>query len=182
MQGIHITGASGSGVTTLGRSLAMRLGWTHLDTDHFYWLPGNPPFQDRRPLEPRLEMMEQAFADAASGWVLSGSLDGWGDVFIPQFSAVIFLYTPPALRMARLVAREHERYGEAILPGGPMHAHHVEFVQWAEGYDRGDRSGRSLGRHETWLASLPCPVLRLDGAASTDALADQAIKVLFDGN
>lgn len=41
---IHITGASGSGTTTLGRALAQALGWRYLDADRYYWLPTSPPF------------------------------------------------------------------------------------------------------------------------------------------
>ena len=175
MKGIHITGASGSGVTTLGRVLAARLGATHLDTDSFYWLASHPPFRDRRPVADRMEMMEQAFAAARQGWVLSGSLDGWGDPFIPRFSLVAFVYTPPAVRMTRLLERERDRYGAAIEPGGAMHTQHLEFVGWAEGYDHGGRPGRSLPRHEAWLATLPCPVLRLDGAQALDALIEAVI-------
>lgn len=172
MRRIHITGASGAGVTTLGAALAKRLGAAHLDTDHFYWLPSDPPFRDRRPVGSRLSMMQEAFETSPRGWVLSGSLDGWGDVFIPLFDRVVFLYTPPSERMARLLAREQARYGEAILAGGPMYEQHLEFVAWAEGYDNGGRAGRSLARHEAWLATLPCPVTRLDGTLSVEALTD----------
>ena len=31
-------------------------------------------------------------------------------------------------------------------------------------YDDGDFTVRSLQKHQAWLAKLPCPVLRLDGA------------------
>ena len=43
---IHITGASGFGVSTLGGALAARLGCAHLDTDDFYWLPTDPPYRE----------------------------------------------------------------------------------------------------------------------------------------
>ena len=174
MQGIHITGASGSGVTTLGGALAARLGAAHLDTDSFYWLPTDPPFHERRPLGDRLEMLQQAFAAADRGWVLSGSLDGWGDVFVPRFLLVLFVYTPHDIRMARILAREEARYGAAVQPGGSMYEQHLEFVAWADGYDHGGQTGRSLPRHEAWLKTLPCPVLRLDGKLPVDRLVETA--------
>jgi NAD(P)-dependent dehydrogenase (short-subunit alcohol dehydrogenase family) len=34
---IHVTGASGSGVTTLGRALADALALPHHDTDDYFW-------------------------------------------------------------------------------------------------------------------------------------------------
>src|SRR5207248_1763025 len=57
------------------------------------------------------------------GWVLSGSLCGWGDVFIPRFDLVVFVWLAPDIRLARLRAREVARYGqEAVAPGGARHA------------------------------------------------------------
>jgi len=174
VKGIHITGASGSGVTTLGRALAKRLGAAQLDTDDFYWLPTDPPFRERRAPAERVEMLERAFAAADQGWVLSGSLDGWGDVLVPHFSKVVFVHTPHEVRMARLLAREKTRYGAAIQPGGAMYDQHLDFVDWAGSYDRSDRPGRSLARHQAWLSTLPCPVLRLDGRLSVDMLVEAA--------
>ena len=52
--GIHVTGASGSGVTTLARALAERLSVAHLDTDDFYWLPSDPPYQQKREIASRV--------------------------------------------------------------------------------------------------------------------------------
>jgi adenylate kinase family enzyme len=176
---LHITGASGCGVSTLGAAVARRLGAAHLDTDAFYWLATDPPFQTSRPIPERLAMLETAFAAAPDGWVLSGSLDGWGDPLIPRFERVIFLTAPTELRLARLAERERRRYGAAIDPGGAQHAHHLDFMAYAAGYDTGVFTGalrgRHLSRHEAWLASLPCPVLRLDGARQTETLADAAL-------
>ena len=70
--------------------------------------------------------------------------------------------------MARLLARERERYGAAIEPGGAMHAAHLEFVEWARGYDRPGFHGRSLEQHRAWLAALPCPVIEIAGTPSLD--------------
>lgn len=38
---IHILGASGVGTSTLGKALADKLNYCHLDTDDYYWLPQN---------------------------------------------------------------------------------------------------------------------------------------------
>ena len=39
---IHIYGASGSGITTLGRKISEELGYKFMDTDDYFWLPTNP--------------------------------------------------------------------------------------------------------------------------------------------
>ena len=67
----------------------------------------------------------------------------------------------------RLRAREIERYGrQAIAPGGALHEAHVEFLEWAGGYDTGDPEMRSRAMHEAWLAALPCSVVRMEGDVS----------------
>jgi adenylate kinase family enzyme len=160
---VHIVGASASGTTTLGQALALQTGARHLDTDDFYWMATDPPYTTPRPVPERLEQLAAAMDRAGQGWMLSGSLMGWGEPMIPRFELVVFLYLAPEIRIARLLERERRRYGEQIEPGGPLHAHHLEFIEWARGYDREDFTGRSLKRHRAWLTQMPCPVLELDG-------------------
>ena len=164
---IHIVGASSSGTTTLGTALAARLGAAHLDTDSFFWEATDPPFTTKRPEAERVAMMEAEVAGEPS-WVISGSLIGWGDVFVPRFDLVVFLHVPHEVRMARLMARERERYGAAIEPGGAMHAAHLEFLAWAQAYETPGFPGRSLERHRAWLAGLACPVVEIAGTPSLD--------------
>lgn len=182
---IHITGASGCGVSTLGADLARRLACVHLDTDDFYWLETDPPYFQSRPIADRLALVMAAMDAAEAGWVLSGSLDGWGDPLIPRFERVIFVAAPTTLRLQRLAAREASRFGAAIEPGGALHAHHLDFMAYAAGYDTGvftsTLTGRHLARHEAWLARLPCPLLRLDGAQPTEVLTELVLSSCEEG-
>ena len=168
---IHILGASGSGTTTLATHISARYGHRHLDTDDFYWLPTQPPFQQKRPRDERLALLQQALAEQAT-WVLSGSLCGWGDPLTSQFDLVVFLAVPKALRMERLRAREIQRYGErAVAPGGEQHQAHLEFLDWAASYDDGGLDIRSRALHEAWLEVLPCPVIRLEEISCAEQVA-----------
>ena len=74
--------------------------------------------------------------------------------------------------MQRLDAREAQRHGARILPGGDMHAAHRAFRDWASRYDDPAFSGRNRAQHDQWLGTLDVPVLRLDGAQSTATLLD----------
>jgi adenylate kinase family enzyme len=175
---IHITGASGSGVTTLGRALADALALPHHDTDDYLWLPTTPPYRQLRAVEDRLRLMGEMFLPRAD-WVLSGGLDGWGDALIPLFDLVVFLLVPNEVRMARLRDREARHFGaDGVAPGGWRHAETESFIEWASHYEDGTREGRSLARHKVWLASLPGTVLQIDGTRPLRDLIDEIVTVL----
>lgn len=166
MPRIHITGASGTGTTTLGRDLAQRLRLPHHDADDFYWESTEPPFQRKR-VETVRDRAVAAALDPRGEWILSGSVVRWALPEVAWFDLVVFLTLPGALRMARLRARETRRYGpERLGPDGDMHEASAEFLAWAERYDAAGLEQRSRALHEAWLQSVPCPVLRLDGDLS----------------
>jgi adenylate kinase family enzyme len=175
---VHMTGASGSGVTSLGRALGSALALPHHDTDDYLWLPTTTPYQELRPKADRLRLMREMFLPRAD-WVLSGGLDGWGDELIPLFDLVVFLQTPHDVRINRLREREATHFGErAVAPGGWRHEETESFIEWASHYEDGGREGRSLATHEAWLATLACPVLRLDGSRPLDQLVAEVRRAL----
>ena len=163
---IHIVGASGCGVTTLGRAVADVLAVPHHDTDDYFWCPTDPPYTRDREVAERLRLMREMFLPRSS-WVLSGSLDSWGDELLHLFDLVVFLRVPTEIRMARLRERETRR---GILD--------EDFIEWASHYDDGTREGRSLPRHEAWLKRLHCPVLRLDGTRPVGELTARVVEAI----
>jgi adenylate kinase family enzyme len=164
MARVHILGASGSGTTTLGAALANRLGFAHVDADSLFWLPTDPPFTTKRPKEERQAMLLRLLP-AADRWVFSGSAPEWAKPIEPVYDLVVFLRLDQAMRMERLRRRDAARYGRRIEAGGDMAAANAVFMKWAEAYDVAGPEQRSLFVHETWLATLKVPVLRLDSAA-----------------
>jgi adenylate kinase family enzyme len=175
---VHIFGASGSGTSALGAALASRDGYMHLDTDDFFWTATHPPFQRPREIPDRQALLTLALR-THSRWVLSGSLCGWGDLFIQSFDLAVFLYVPTEIRMSRLKKRERDRYGaEAISPGGELYESHAAFLDWAARYDVGRENMRSLRRHEQWIKSLKCPSVRLDGATPLRELTDELSRLI----
>lgn len=169
-QRIHILGASGCGVTTLGRAVADSSAWPYHDTDDFYWQPTDPPFRAKRPPQDRLRRLFDALM-TSERWILGGALDGWGDALIGRFDLVVFLEAPTDLRLARLRNRERLRFGDRVADRGDMHEHHERFIAWADAYETvSTGANRSRARHEAWLSELPCRVLRLDARKSIDTL------------
>lgn len=175
---IYISGASGAGVSTLGTALAAKLQIAYFDVDDYYWYLTDPPFEQSRPPAERLELLNRNLPD--DHWVLSGSMDGWGNEVIQRADLVVFIETPTALRIERLKARESQRFGERILPGGDMHANHLAFIEWANSYEDGTQAGRSRPRHEHWLQQLTLPFIKVNGELSTERLLTEVIAVLQD--
>jgi adenylate kinase family enzyme len=171
---VGITGASGCGVTTLGAALAARLDAVHIDTDEYYWVATDPPYQVKRETPERLAGI--AAAQARTGrWVMSGTLDRWAEPVMREAELIVFLEVPTDIRMERLRRREQDRFGKALLPGGAMHETHREFIDWAARYELGTEPGRSRPKHEAWLAGLDRPVLRLDGTRPTGELVAEIL-------
>jgi adenylate kinase family enzyme len=160
-------GASGSGTTTLGRALARRLGWSHLDADDFFWMPTTPPYRERRDPAARLALLLAAL-DTAVRAVLSGSVVAWGAELESSFDLVVFLWLPPDVRLARLAAREERELGR-LDP---------EFMDWAARYDSADETMRCRRLHERWLGERGCPVLRLEGDMSVEERVERTLAAL----
>lgn len=176
-QRIHILGAPGAGVTTLGKALAERLGFSHFDTDDYVWFTGDAlPFRRKRNPDHRRQLLKNDLEKTES-WVLSGALCGWGDVFIPKFEMVIYLWLPVEIRLARIRERETRRYGaERLAPGGDLNLVFEKFLAWAAAYDAENERTRSRASELRWLEQLTCPVLKIEEEKPLDELVELVLK------
>jgi len=168
---VHIFGASGSGTSRLGREIAARHRVPYFDADDFFWLPTNPPYRHVRERSARQRLLMDALSERR--WVLAGSICGWGDAAAERFDLAVFVVTATDIRLARLRAREMDRYGDRILETGDMYEQHHAFMAWAAQYDEGTLDMRSRRLHDEWLSRLSCRVVRVDGSVPIDTLADQ---------
>jgi len=174
---IHIVGASGSGTTTLAQALECKYGYKWLDTDDYFWSPAELPYTVPRPREERIPLLAASIKNNPK-CVISGSLCGWGDCFIPRFDLVVFIYTPAGIRKERLEKREYRRFGERIRERGDMYDEHIKFIEWAGNYDTLKPPERCIALHEEWLTHLNCPVLRLDGTKTVEELTGEVSTLL----
>ena len=165
-----VTGASGSGTTTLGRAVADAWAVPHADVDDYFWVPTVPPYRVKRAPAERVALLDQVVLPR-EGWVLSGSVLGWGDPVVARCDAVVFLTLDGPERLRRLELRESARRDSGA---GDVAAREA-FLAWARGYDDPLFDGRSRVAHEAWLATLACPVLRLDAAVPREDLRDAVL-------
>lgn len=172
---ILIFGASGTGTTTLGRSLAENLGYTFLDVDDYYWKPTNPPFQEKIPLAERNKSLEDDY-HASANVIISGSLVTWGDFWSTAFDLAIFLWLPPNIRLHRLQKREEDRYGKQLYENKNLKKKSHAFLNWAAQYDDPTFKGRSIKQHEDWIKILGGQVLQLRGDLTNEERIAKVLK------
>ena len=159
-----ITGASGSGTTTLGEAISSEKGWKFVDADDFYWLRTDPPYQAKRDHPTRLNMILTELERNRHA-VVSGSIMNWGPALEDSFDLIVFLYLEASIRVQRLKIREERELG-TVDP---------EFLQWASEYDTSPAFGRSLVKHEKWLSDRGSKILRIEG----DLSVQQRCELLF---
>ena len=100
--------------------------------------------------------------------IVAGSVIDWGDDLENSFSLVVYLWVEADVRVARLMRRESERFGQP----------HDGFIEWASQYDEGRLPGRSRATHERWLFERRCPVLRIEGDVSIMEAEARVIEAL----
>ena len=166
---VLVTGASGSGTTTLGRAPSRQLKVAFFDADDYFWVPTEPPYQQQRDPSARLSLLVADLAKAPQS-VVAGSVINWGADVEDSFSLIVFLTLPRELRLARLCEREVARFGRADS----------KFLEWAAQYDDGSVDVNSRTGDERWLTKRSCLVLRVEGDIPVAERVARVVQALSD--
>lgn len=159
---LHIFGASGAGVSTLGKILSKETNIPNYDFDDYYWEQTNPPFTTKREYSKRYSMLQGDIRDKYS-YIISGHYGVEYTELDANLTHAIFVYASCEMRIQRLQQRERLHFGDRIDKGGDMHQGYLEFMDWAKGYDASNKEGRNLQKHKQRIKLLNCPILHLDG-------------------
>jgi adenylate kinase family enzyme len=103
MNRIIVVGTSGSGKTTMARTLAQKLGVSHIELDALHWEPG---WQEAPP-ELFRERVIQAIS--AERWVMDGNYSVVRDLTWARADTIIWLDFPKWLVMWRIIQRTLKR-------------------------------------------------------------------------
>lgn len=173
---LHIFGASGSGVTTTGQSLAKKLKLEYFDSDDYFWKKTNSPFEHRQKPTDRNAKIKFDLQESQN-WILGGSIFQWGDNIFPKFDLVIFLFLSPEIRIERLKKREFERFGNIINTDPKRRRQFEKFILWASDYDNNlGIANRNFIAHENWLRTISSPTLKIFG----DFRTDQRVELIIE--
>lgn len=181
-RGIIIFGAMGVGDTTLGKEVAKRLNYPHIDLDDHHWRWDTEiPYTVFRSREERTDSIMQAISENPH-FVMSGSMWSIRKAFEPLFDMAVFMTAPAEIRAERLRIRSVTRWGNRVLPGGDMYESndvYKDYLACAKSYDQDLCPNACIVQHEQWVQELPCPVLRVDG---TKTIAENAELVVAQYN
>jgi adenylate kinase family enzyme len=153
-RGILICGLNGAGKTTLARELARMLGYKHMDAEDYYFLSSDVPYTRSRRWDEYTALM-LADMEIHPKFVFSSVRGDFGDEIIRCFDLVVLIDVPKEIRLARIVKRAIDQFGERVLSGGDMHEEQEQFHTFA--------ASRPEDYTEQWVKTLSCPVIRIDG-------------------
>src|ERR1700753_1178979 len=87
---ILVTGAAGSGTSTLAHAIGSELSVSVLEADDYFWLPTYPPFTTKRDSQERLSLILRDLESTHSA-VVAGSIVDWGSELEDSLSMIVFL-------------------------------------------------------------------------------------------
>ncbi|GAA5024014.1 adenylate kinase [Marivirga lumbricoides] len=160
---INILGASGSGVTTLGTELSLKLGIDYFDSDDFFWKKTEIPFSIKTDPKTRDSNILEQLSQTES-WILGGSVINWSKEIYSLFDLIVFLHIPQKIRMERLKTREFERYDKKIKTDTFWKSKFENFMVWAKDYDEVKGiANRNIKNHKSWLETQNTDKMNLIG-------------------
>lgn len=172
---INILGASGSGVTTLGTALSLRMGIDFFDSDNFFWEKSEVPFSIKVDPSTRDKNIIAAL-NQTDNWILGGSVINWSKEIHAQFDLIIFLHIPQTVRLERLKARELKRYGKAIENDAFRKSKYEKFMAWAKDYDEMKGiANRTIKAHTLWLEKQTATKINLLGEMELDEKIERVL-------
>lgn len=154
--GILLCGLNGAGKTTLGKALAEKLGFHFIDSEDLFFPKADPQpdyAHPRKKEEAKRLLLREI--ECHKSFVLASVTGDFGEDSFCLFQLAVWVAAPKELRMKRLRERSFRQFGDSILPGGDRCEQEEAFFRFAE--------SRPENTVESWLKTLPCPVLKIDG-------------------
>ena len=169
--GLLICGLNGSGKSTVGKILADRLGYQFIDNEELYFPNPDSDYSYSTAVskDEVIHSLEERIKENAR-FVFSAVKGDYGDKLISSLDYIVLIETPREIRLRRVYDRSFRKYGERILSGGDL------FKKESEWFSRvGNRPEEYVTE---WLATIDCPVIRIDGTLSAEENVDYLITKL----
>ena len=157
---INIFGSSGSGSTTLAKTIAEKYEYNFIDVDDYLWKKTDPPFSEKNTNEVASLLIKEELKSHKYA-VISGSLVGIADELKKDIDLFIYINLDKSIRLERIKQREEQRFGNRIKKGGDLYEQHLSFLEWVANYEDNPETERSRRQHLLWLDDVKQTVLRI---------------------
>jgi adenylate kinase family enzyme len=154
--GILICGHNGTGKSTLGKELALALGYQFIDnedllfpkTDESYMF--SSPRNKKEVITSLEEMIEKN-----DHFIFAAVKGDYGDKLIKAIDHVILIEVPKNIRYKRVRERSYQKFGERIKEDGDLFEKESKWFSIVE--------SRPENYVTSWLGNISCPIIRIDG-------------------
>ena len=170
--GILICGLNGSGKSTVGRTLAQRIGCRFIDVEDLYFRDAalDHIYDDPRSKEEATELLNEMIAEDKR-FVFAAVKGDYGDMLLRSLDCAVVIDVPKDIRLKRVYNRSYEKFGERILPGGDLYEKENQFFSAVE--------SRPNDFVEGWLQrTVVCPVIHIDGTLPVEENVEKLVRQL----
>ena len=154
---ILVCGLNGAGKSTLAKALAERLNLRFVDMEDLYFSKeDNPdyPYEKSRPYEEVVSLLTD-IVNGEKDVVVASVTGKFGDKFISHLKCVVSVEVPREIRLKRVYDRSCARFGDKGREGGAYYEQIQSFHEFC--------AAREENLVNDWLATISCPILRVDG-------------------
>ena len=168
--GILICGLNGTGKSTLGRTLADRMGYGFIDNEDLFFPKTDPSYMffGPRSEEEAIRLLEEKIS-VNNRFIFAAVKGNYGDRLIASLDYIVLVEVPKQIRSRRVRERSYQKFGDRILPGGDLYEKESRWFSLTD------------SRPETyvteWLETVDCPVIRVDGTLPVDENVDFLVSV-----
>ena len=154
--GILICGLNGAGKSTLGKALASRMGYEFIDNEDLFFPKVDSAYEYSNPRskEEAIQLLEKMINNN-SRFVFAAVKGDYGDKLINSLDHIILVDVPKDVRNQRVRTRSFQKFGKKMRPGGNLY---VKEQKWFDIVD-----SRPDDYVLTWLVTIKCPVIMVDG-------------------
>lgn len=155
-RGIQVCGLNGCGKSTLSRALAQKIGFHFIDNEELFFTrnAADEPYQNPRS-RAEVEKLLMEEVRKHGDFVLAAVRGDYGKEILPLYRYAVLMEVPKEIRLRRVRDRSFQKFGGRMKPGGDLYESEEAFFQTV--------AARPEDYAESWVRTLPCPVVVVDG-------------------